>query len=503
MSYYSPDITAQEQRDIERSLHALIKMYLRSTHRKRVERVERAYRFALTAQAGRRRHSGAPHITHPLEVAHIVASELGLGSTSICAALLHDVLETREYTLDEVREAFGDKIADIVGGLDRISGGVLATERNVDAARFRNLLTSMETDVRVILVKMADRMHNIRHIHELPPAKASKIAAETLYVYAPLAHRLGLNAFKEEFEDLAFRHLHPEAYADIKRRIEHTGEESRRLLEGFIAPVRERLDAMGLDYRLKTRVKSAWSIHNKMQVKGISFEQIYDVYAGRIIFESREGMTDGEVCFAIRDIIRSLYATSPERDRDWVTVPKSNGYSALHVTATPDGRHWVELQIRSRTQDDIAELGFAAHWKYKEGGGAPGVLALEEGMKAIKEILDNPSPDGVDSLDSIRLDLLSPEIYVFTPKREVVRLRKGATVLDMAYAVHSRLGEKCIGGKVNRQLRHPSGRLESGDIVEILTADNVRPQPCWLEWCNSPRTRAKIRRKLKDNAIQS
>ena len=501
MRPYTTDITPDEERSLQQSLRNLTGAYLRSSHRKRVERVERAYRFAATAHAGRRRRSGLPHITHPLEVANIVATELGLGSTSICAALLHDVLETREYTIDDLRDVFGSTIADIVGGLDRISGGILAAEREVDAARFRNLLTSMETDVRVILVKMADRMHNLRHISDLPAAKADKIAAESLYVYAPLAHRLGLNAFKEEFENLSFRHLYPERYADIVRRVEHHGEESLRLLERFLAPVRERLDEMGIKYQVKSRVKSAWSIHNKMQVKGIPFEQIYDVYAGRIIFESDKERSDAELCFTIRDVIRSLYTTSPERDRDWVTVPKSNGYSALHVTATPDGHRWIEIQIRSRRQDDIAELGYAAHWKYKEGEGAPGVAALEEAMAAVKDILDNPSPDGVDSLSGIRLNLLSPEIYVFTPRREVVRLRKGSTVLDMAYAVHSRLGEKCIGAKVNRALRHPGSRLESGDTVEILTSANARPDDRWLGWCTSPRTRAKIRRRLKGESV--
>lgn len=496
MNHLASALTSEERIDILRGMRELTAIYLASSHRKRIQRLEHAFRFAADACRDRRRRDGRPHITHPIAVARIVAEELGLGSTSICAALLHDVLDNSEYTIEEVRDAFGHKIGSIIEGLSRISGGILAAREAVDAEKFRNLLMSMDTDVRVVLVKMADRMHNLRDIASLPDAKRDKIARETLYVYAPLAHRLGLNAFKEEFENLAFRHLYPEEYAEIERRVEQDKENRDRMVAEFLAPVRSRLDEAGFEYEVKSRVKSVWSIFNKMRNKGVSFDEVYDIYAARIIFTPPDGMDDAGGCFAIRDIIRSLYETSPDRDRDWVTVPKSNGYSALHLTALARSGQWVEVQIRSRVQDEIAELGYAAHWKYKEGGTHPGAEALEAGIAYIKEVLDNPTPTGMDSLDYLRLSLLSPEIYVFTPMGDVVRLPRGATVLDMAYAVHSRLGDHCIGAKVGQGLRHPSDRLRSGDSVEVLTAENRHPVEEWLDWCVSPKTKNRIRRSL-------
>ncbi|MDE7160928.1 MAG: HD domain-containing protein [Muribaculaceae bacterium] len=473
MNFISPSPGMAGRPEVVREMRALTAAYLASAHRKRVERLERAFRFAADAGRDRLRINGEPHILHPIAVARIMAEELSLGSTAICAALLHDVLENPDFTPAQLREYFGESLASIVEGLDRISGGIMGAEREVDAGKFRSLLMSMETDVRVVLVKMGDRMHNMRNITDLPPHKAARIARETLYVYAPLAHRIGLNAFKEEFEDLAFKYLYPDEYADIVSRVESSREERDRLVEEFLVPVRERLDAAGMNYTVKTRVKSAWSIFNKMRAKQIPFSEIYDVYACRIIFTPPEGMRDDEGCFAIRDILRSLYVTNPERDRDWVTEPKSNGYTALHLTALSHTGRWVEVQIRSRVQDEIAELGYAAHWKYKEGGAPPGAEALERGMAAIKEILDNPTPAGMDSLDHLRLSLLSTEIYVFDRAGDVMRLPCGSTVSDLAAALGPEMASKCFGAKVNRRLAHPSDPLHSGDRVELLTLSGV------------------------------
>lgn len=478
-------------------MRRLISIYLQSNHRRRVEPIERALHVAAVASRDRRRRNGAPHIFHPLAVARIVAQEMGLGSKSICAALLHDVLENPDYTVSELSDMFGPRVAGIVEGLQRISGGIMAAEGAVDAGRFRNLLLSMEGDVRVILVKMADRMHNMRHISELPSQKADKIARETLYVYAPLAHRLGLNSFKEEFEDLAFRHLHPDEYERIRRNVEQSHEERTRVVEAFLAPVRVELDKAGFVYTVKARVKSAWSIYNKMQTKGVAFADIYDIYATRIIFEPRPGRPEGEECMEIRRMIRGIYETAPERDRDWITAPKSNGYSALHLTALAAPSRWIEVQIRSRRMDEIAELGYAAHWKYKDHTDSREADPYEHGMEIIKEILDNPTPGGMDQLDSLRLNLLSPEIYVFTPRGDLVRLHKGATVLDLAYTLHTDVGDHCLGAKVNSRLCHPSHRLESGDKVEILTADSRLPEEGWLKWCILTRSRNAIRSRLR------
>lgn len=455
--------------EIAREMRALTDAYLASAHRKRVERIERAFRFAADANRDRLRINGQPHMLHPIAVARIMAEELNLGSTAICTALLHDVLDNSDFSVDQLRVHFGDRLAEIVEGLSRISGGIMAAEKGVDAEKFRSLLMSMETDIRVVIVKMGDRMHNMRNISDLPPRKADRIARETLYVYAPLAHRIGLNAFKEEFEELAFKYLHPEEYADIASRVEQTQEQRDRLVEEFLGPIRIKLDELGMDYTVKTRVKSAWSIYNKMQAKNIPFSEIYDIYACRIIFSPPAGMTDSEGCFAIRDAIRSLYETCPERDRDWVTMPKGNGYTALHLTALSHSGQWVEVQIRSQVQDEIAELGYAAHWKYKEGGGMPGAEALEKGMTTIKEILDNPTPTGMDNLDSLRLSLLASDIYVFDREGTVMRLPSGSTVSDLATLLGPEKAQGCFGAKINRRLARPSDTLHSGDRVELLT----------------------------------
>ena len=387
-----------------------------------------------------------------------------MGSTSICAALLHDVVEDTEYTVEDIRNMFGDKIAQIVDGLTKISGGIFGEQASAQAENFRKLLLTMSDDIRVILIKIADRLHNMRTLGSMLPAKQFKIAGETLYLYylyAPLAHRLGLFSIKTELEDLSFKYEHPQEYEAIRRKLEATASARELLFKHFAEPVDAKLKAMGLNYEMKARVKSIYSIWNKMQAKKVAFEDIYDIYAVRIIFDPLPGVDEKNQCWDIYSAITDIYRIRPDRIRDWVSRPKANGYQALHLTVMgPDGQ-WVEIQIRSRRMDDIAEKGFAAHWKYKEN------TELDKWLQTITEILESPDPNALDFLDTIKLNLFSSEIFVFTPKGELKTLPQGATALDFAYALHSDVGNKCIGAKVNHKLVPLSHKLSSGDQVEV------------------------------------
>ena len=491
-----------ESARIHEAYRRLIDAYLRSNHRRKVERIEKAFRFASAAHAGGRRRNGDPYILHPLEVARIAVAELGLGSTSICAALLHDVLENSDYTSEDIEDACGPKVAEIVEGVARISGGILGRAAEVQADKFRKLLLSMSSDVRVVLVKMADRMHNMRTLDALAPEKLRRVADETLSVYAPLAHRLGLSRFKYEFEDLAMRYNHPQEYADICSRVVDSEAERRRITEEFVAPVRRRLDEAGFSYEIAARVKSAYSIFNKMEKKGVPFEEVYDIYAVRVIFDNADDEDEKLRCWQIYTFFADNYQIHPGRLRDWVSAPKANGYRALHLTAMGPAGKWIEVQIRSRKMHEIAELGFAAHWKYKTDDTTP-EAELDTWMNTIKEILANPGPDAIDFLDTIKLSLYSKEIYVFTPAGDLVTLPSGSTVLDAAFAIHSDLGVHCVAGQVNRRLLPPGHRLESGDQIRIITADSRHPAPDWLDRCITPTARHKIKtflRKQADNA---
>lgn len=494
-------VSSQELKDeilINDAYKGLLNCYLNSNHRRKVELIERAYRFAKLAHQGVRRRSGEPYVMHPIAVARIAVEELGLGSTSICAALLHDVIEDTEYTHEDIRAAFGEKIASIVEGLTKISGGILAAHASVQAENFRKLLLSMSTDVRVILIKMADRLHNMRTLQALRPEKQLKIADETLYVYAPLAHRLGLFKIKTELEELAFKYKHPGMYREIQSKIEASEAERQRIVEDFVNPVRVKLDAAGYKYEIKARVKSAYSIYNKMQKKGVPFEEIFDIYAVRVIFENEDDALEKLRCWEIYTFFTEGHTVHPDRLRDWTTTPKANGYRALHLTAMGPGGKWIEVQIRSRKMDEIAELGYAAHWKYKTGEKSDNSRSeLDNWMNTVKDILAHPEPNALDFFDTIKLSLYSHEIYVFTPKGDLITLPSGATVLDMAFAIHSQLGYQCVAGQISRRLVPLSHVLESGDQVEIITSSKQKPSPEWLNYCHTAKAHNRLRTYLR------
>ncbi|NMB06621.1 MAG: bifunctional (p)ppGpp synthetase/guanosine-3',5'-bis(diphosphate) 3'-pyrophosphohydrolase, partial [Bacteroidales bacterium] len=485
-----------EEQMIEMEFQGLLEDYLNSNHRRKVDIITRAYNMAKEAHKGARRRSGEPYIMHPLAVARIVSKEMGLGSTSISASLLHDVVEDTDYSTEDIRALFGDKIAQIVDGLTKISQGMFGENVSAQAENFRKLLLTMSDDIRVILIKIADRLHNMRTLSSMSPTKQFKITGETLYIYAPLAHRLGLFAIKTELEELCFRYEHPEVYADLKAKIAETAPERNKIYENFAVPVIPVLDKMGIQYEMRARVKSVYSIWNKMQNKGISFNEVYDLFAVRIIFEVHPGMDEKKQCWDIYSAITDIYKLRPDRIRDWVSHPKANGYQALHLTVMgPDGK-WIEIQIRSRRMDDIAEKGFAAHWKYKESR-IEEDNELEKWLKTIQEILSNPNPNAIDFLDTVKMNLFSSEIFVFTPKGEIKTLPQGATALDFAYIIHTRIGDHCLGAKVNHTLVPLSQKLRSGDQVEILTSQSVNPQPEWLNFVTTAKARTKIEASLR------
>ncbi len=491
----TPAMLADEKM-IQNGFNELLEDYLKSNHRRKVERITKAFNFANQAHAGVKRRSGEPYIMHPIAVARIVCREMGLGSTSICSALLHDVVEDTEYTVQDISDMFGPKIAQIVDGLTKISGGIFGEQASAQAENFRKLLLTMSDDIRVILIKIADRLHNMRTLGSMLPAKQFKIAGETLYLYAPLAHRLGLFTIKTELEDLSFKYEHPQEYEFIEQKLKATEESRNKLFEHFAVPVDEKLKEMGLHYEMKARVKSAYSIWNKMESKGITFEDIYDLYAVRIIFDPLPGVDEKNMCWDIYSAITDIYRIRPDRIRDWVSRPKANGYQALHLTVMgPDGQ-WVEIQIRSRRMDDIAEKGFAAHWKYKEHN-VEEDTELDKWLQTITEILESPDPNALDFLDTIKLNLFTSEIFVFTPKGDIKTLPQGATALDFAYALHTNIGNKCIGAKVNHRLVPLSHPLASGDQVEILTSRSQEPQAEWLNFVTTAKARAKIDAVLK------
>ena len=485
----------REQADNEligNAFQHLLNTYLSSRHRKKVDIVTKAFNFARQAHKGVRRLSGEPYIMHPIAVAQIACEEMGLGSTSICAALLHDVVEDTDYTVEDIENIFGPKIAQIVDGLTKISGGIFGDRASAQAENFKKLLLTMSNDIRVILIKIADRLHNMRTLGSMLPNKQYKIAGETLYIYAPLANRLGLYKIKTELENLSFKYEHPEEYAEIEEKLNATAAERDKVFNDFTAPIRTQLDKMGLKYRILARVKSIYSIWNKMQTKHVPFEEIYDLLAVRIIFEPRNEEEELNDCFDIYVSISKIYKPHPDRLRDWVSHPKANGYQALHVTLMGNNGQWIEVQIRSERMNDVAEQGFAAHWKYKEGGGREDEGELEKWLRTIKEILDDPQPDAIDFLDTIKLNLFASEIFVFTPKGELKTMPQNSTALDFAFSLHTDIGSHCIGAKVNHKLVPLSHKLQSGDQVEILTSKSQRVQPQWEVFATTARARAKI-----------
>ena len=484
------EVTEEEM--IDQEFQELLNSYLATKHRKRVEIITKAFNFANQAHKGIKRRSGEPYIMHPLAVAKIVCNEIGLGSTSICAALLHDVVEDTDYTIEDIENIFGPKIAQIVDGLTKISGGIFGDRASEQAENFKKLLLTMSNDVRVILIKIADRLHNMRTLGSMLPNKQYKIAGETLYIYAPLANRLGLYKVKTELENLSFKYEHPEEYREIEEKLNATSAVREKVFQDFTAPIIAQLNKMGLKYHILARVKSIYSIWNKMQTKHVPFEEIYDLLAVRIIFEPRKLDEELNDCFDIYVTISKIYKPHPDRLRDWVSHPKANGYQALHVTLMGNNGQWIEVQIRSERMNDVAEQGFAAHWKYKDGGGGEDEGELEKWLRTIKEILDDPQPDAMDFLDTIKLNLFASEIFVFTPKGELKTMPQNSTALDFAFSLHPDIGCHCIGAQVNHKLVPLSHKLQSGDQVEILTSKSQRVQPQWLTFATTARARSKV-----------
>lgn len=483
----------------------LIDTYSASRHRKKVDIITKAFNFARQAHKGVRRLSGEPYIMHPIAVAQIACEEVGLGSTSICAALLHDVVEDTDFTTEDIENIFGAKVAQIVDGLTKISGGIFGDQASAQAENFKKLLLTMSDDIRVILIKICDRLHNMRTLASQAASKQYKIAGETLYIYAPLANRLGLNRIKTELENLSFRYEHPDEYLRIEEKLASTQASRHTLFDSFTAPIEKVLKSQGVEYVIKERVKSPYSIWNKMQRKHVTFEEIYDILAVRIIFTPKERDNEINECFNIYVAISKLYNIHPNRLRDWLNHPKANGYQALHVTLMSKQGKWIEVQIRSDRMDEIAEQGFAAHWKYKEGGEiefTEDENELNEWLHTIKEILDDPQPDAMDFLDAIKLNLFASEIFVFTPKGEIKTMPAGCTALDFAFSIHTFLGSHCIGAKVNHKLVPLSHKLQSGDQVEILTSKAQHVQPSWINFVSTAKAKAKIQAILRRDGRQ-
>ena len=479
-----------EQEMIETAFVDLIKSLRKGTTEESVKMIRRAFEFAREAHQGVRRKSGEPYILHPLAVAKIAVKEIGLGTKSAVAALLHDVVEDTDYTVEDIANLFGPKIASLVDGLTKISE-VMGSNTTKQAESFRKMILTLADDVRVILIKIADRLHNMRTLDSMPEHKQVKIASETLYIYAPLAHRMGLHAIKTELEDLSLKYENPVEYQELEKRIHDYRDEHTGLYQQFIAPIRERLTESGYRYDITARTKSVYSVWSKMQRRHISFEEIYDLLAVRIVFDPKDNQPEKWQCWNIYSLITDMYSPKPERIRDWVSVPKANGYEALHLTVMGPGGKWIEVQIRSRRMDEIAEKGLAAHWKYK-GDNAEASNEVDKWLAGIKEMLEQPGTDALEFLDEFKLNLFAKEIRVFTPKGEMRTLPKGASVLDFAYDIHTEIGNSCIGGKVNHKLVPMSHRLQSGDQVEVLTSDKQKPQSDWLDFIVTAKARNNI-----------
>ena len=484
---------------VQEAFQRLIDTYNASPHRKKTDLIQKAFNFAKQAHKGVRRLSGEPYIMHPIAVAQIACGEIGLGSTSICAALLHDVVEDTDYTVEDITNLFGPKIAQIVDGLTKISGGIFGDKASAQAESFKKLLLTMSDDIRVILIKISDRLHNMRTLGSQLPGKQYKIAGETLYIYAPLAHRLGLNLIKEELEDLSFRYEHPEAHDRLCQQLSEIEPQLQQAFQEFIRPIRDKLDKMNYKYSVKARIKRPYSCWLKMQNKHVAFEEIYDLLAARIVFTPKDPENEEGECFQIYNVCTRIYRPHPDRFRDWLSQPKANGYRALHTTLMSRQGRWIEVQIRSEKMDEMAERGFAAHWKYKEGekDTSASESELDKWLMTIKELLDDPQPSAMDFLDTIKLNLYASEIFVVTPKGEFKTMPSGSTVLDFAFSIHSMVGSHCIGAKVNHQLVPMSHVLNSGDQVEILTSNSAHIDASWLQYATTAKAKNKIESSLR------
>lgn len=483
--------TPEEEAYIKQKFDELVDAYAHTMHRQNVELITRAFNFANQAHYGVRRLSGEPYILHPIAVATIVVKEIGLGSTSICAALLHDVVEDTDYTTEDIQHLFGEKIARIVDGLTKISGGVFGNQASEQAENFRKLLLTMSDDIRVVLIKIADRLHNMRTLSAQPKDKQYKIAGETQYIYAPLAHRLGLFPIKSELENLSFKYEHPDTYKEIEEKLNAVKSTQLADIESFSQPIRDKLKEMGYEFTLTARIKSVYSIYKKMKDKDIPFEDVYDLMAVRIVFTPQGNLSEKDQCWMVYSAITEIYRPHPERIRDWISTPKANGYEALHVTVMGPNGQWVEVQIRTVRMHEIAEKGLAAHWKYKSG--ERGENELDKWLRTIKEILQNPEPNAIEFLDTFKLNLFAHEVFVFTPGGDIKTMPQGSTALDLAFQLHSQLGEHCIGAKINHELQPMSYVLKGGDQVEILTAPSQHPAPDWLNMVTTAKAQTALR----------
>jgi GTP diphosphokinase / guanosine-3',5'-bis(diphosphate) 3'-diphosphatase len=460
------------------------------------ELIDKAFKVANEAHWDMRRNSGEPYIIHPINVARIVNQEIGLSSKSVAAALLHDVVEDTEWTLEDIEREFGPKISSIIDGLTKISGTYNKENSSLQAENFRKMLMTLSDDIRVILIKISDRLHNMRTLDSMPEHKKMKIAGETIYLYAPLAHRLGLFAIKTELEDLSFKYRHPRIYEEISKKIKTDEKKNLALINKFSLPIIEKLNENKINFDISGRFKSIYSIWKKMQSKNVPFEEVYDLLAVRIVFEPNADVSEKTQCWEIYSLITDIYTPKPDRLRDWISRTKPNGYEALHLTVMGPGGRWVEVQIRSHRMDDIAERGFAAHWKYK-GDTSQQESELDKWLKHIREMLANPMEDPIEFLDEFKMSLFSSEIMVFTPKGLLVTLPKGASALDFAYEIHTHIGNKAIGAKVNYKLSPLSATLQSGDQVEIITSDVGKPEKDWLDYVHTAKAKGSISDALK------
>ncbi|HZH74195.1 MAG TPA: RelA/SpoT family protein, partial [Mariniphaga sp.] len=457
----------------------------------RMARIEKAFRFANAAHDGIKRKSGEPYIIHPIAVARIVAKDLGLGATSICASILHDVVEDTEYTVSDIEHMFGERVAKIVDGLTKLSGDIDSRQ----VLTLKKIIMTLSDDVRVILIKIADRLHNMQTLDSMPAHKKIKIAGETLYLYVPLAHRLGLYAIKSELEELSFKYKHPEDYRKTLYMLHNQEEKRNYLVNEFIRPIKVKLEDEKIDCIVSHRLKSTWSIWQKMQKKGVTFNEIYDILAVRIVLKAKPGISEKRQCFDVLSLVTDIYKPRPDRIRDWITIPKANGYEALHVTVMGPQGKWVEVQIRTERMDEVAERGFAAHYRYKDISTFEN--ELETWIERIREHLRAPDSDAFEFLDDFKLNLYATEINLFTPKGDMVSLPQGATIIDLAYEIHTDLGNKCIGAKINYRLVPINHVLENGDQIEILTSEKQVPKIEWLKFATTAKARSKIKDAFK------
>lgn len=487
----------EERKEILRRYRNLLKACKRRLEKGDKQIIRKAFDVALEAHKDMRRKTGEPYIYHPIAVAQICAEEIGLGTTSVVCALLHDTVEDTEISLDDIRGMFGEKEAKIIDGLTKISNVFDQKTNSIQAENFRKMLLTLSDDIRVILIKLADRLHNMRTLDSMKRDKQLKIASETLFLYAPLAHRLGLNAIKTELEDLGLKYTEVAEYQDIELKLKETEPERKKFINKFILPIKEILTEQGFHARLYGRPKSIFSIYNKVKIKGVPFEEIFDIFAIRIIIDTPLEKEKAD-CWRVYSIVTDFYHPNPDRLRDWISTPKANGYESLHTTVMgPDGK-WVEVQIRTERMEELAEKGYAAHWKYKDSATGEKESNLDEWLRKIREILDSPEDNALDFIDDFKLNLFAEEIFAFTPKGDMRTLPFGATALDFAFEIHTKIGEHCIGAKVNHKLVPLSHALKSGDQVEILTSSKQNPKEDWLTYVITARAKSKIKNALKE-----